>query len=107
MKEPDLIAIVLVLAAFIGCINHLWIRLPPAIGMLAGSLLLSLMVVLSEQALHLHTMSWFRATLDSANLSHVFLDGTLALLLFAGSLNVDLTELQQRRFMILLLATAG
>jgi CPA1 family monovalent cation:H+ antiporter len=107
MEGPDLIAIVLVLAAFIGCINHLWIRLPPAIGMLAGSLLLSLMVVLSEQALHLHTMSWFRATLDSANLSHVFLDGTLALLLFAGSLNVDLTELQQRRFMILLLATAG
>jgi hypothetical protein len=74
MKEPDLIAIVLVLAATIGCINHLWIRLPPAVGMLAGSLLLSLMIVLSDRVLHLQVLSWFRQTLDSADLSHVFLE---------------------------------
>jgi NhaP-type Na+/H+ or K+/H+ antiporter len=52
-------------------------------------------------------MSWFRETLDAADLSHVFLDGTLALLLFAGSLHVDLTGLSRRRWMILALATAS
>ena len=52
-------------------------------------------------------MGWFRSTLDSANLPHLFLDGTLALLLFAGSLHVDFAALKKRRWMIVLLATAS
>jgi hypothetical protein len=52
MEGPDLVAIVLLLAVVIGCVNHLWIRLPPAIAMLAGSLLLSLIIVSSDRALH-------------------------------------------------------
>ena len=52
-------------------------------------------------------MSWFRGTLDAASLPHIFLDGVLALLLFAGSLHVDVAELSRRRWMILLLATAS
>jgi CPA1 family monovalent cation:H+ antiporter len=107
MEPADLIAIVLVLAALIGCINHLWIRLPPAIGVLVGSLVLSLLIVASDKIFHLHAMSWFRGTLDAANLPHLFLDGALALLLFAGSLHVDVAELSARRWMILLLATAS
>jgi monovalent cation:H+ antiporter, CPA1 family len=51
-------------------------------------------------------MSWFRGTLDAADLPRVFLDGALALLLFAGSLQIDIAELNQRRWMILALATA-
>jgi CPA1 family monovalent cation:H+ antiporter len=107
MEPADLVAVVLALAAFIGCVNHLWIRLPPAIGMLGGSLIASLLIVSSDRVLHLHVMSWFRETLDAANLPHVFLDGALALLLFAGSLHGDLAELSRRRWMILLLATAS
>ena len=107
MGPADVIAIVLVLAALIGCVNHLWIRLPPAIGMLVGSLVLSLLIVASDHVFHLHVMSWFRGTLDAANLPHVFLDGALALLLFAASLHVDLAELRRRRWMILLLATVS
>jgi len=107
MGPADLIAIVLVLAALIGCINHLWIGLPPAIGMLLGSLALSLLIVSSDHVFHLHLMHWFRGTLDAANLPHLFLDGVLALLLFAGSLHVDIAELSRRRWMILLLATAS
>jgi monovalent cation:H+ antiporter, CPA1 family len=107
MEPADLVAIVLVLSVLIGCTNHLWIRLPPAIGMLGGSLVASLLIVSSDRVFHLHVMSWFRGTLDAANLSHVFLDGALALLLFAGSLQVNLAELSRRRWMILLLATAS
>jgi CPA1 family monovalent cation:H+ antiporter len=106
--EPvDLMAIVLGLAVLIGCINNLWIKLPPAIGMLLGSLVVSLLVVSSDHVLHLHVMSWFRGTLDSAHLPRVFLNGVLALLLFAGSLHVDVAELSRRRWLILLLATAS
>ncbi len=48
-----------------------------------------------------------RGTLDAAGLPHLFLDGALALLLFAGSLHVDVAELNRRRWLILMLATAS
>ena len=106
--EPvDLFAIVLALAVAIGCVNHLWVKLPPAIGMLLGSLLVSLAIVSSDHVLHLHIMRWFRGTLDSAHLPSMFLNAVLALLLFAGSLHVDAAELNRRRWTILLLATAS
>src|SRR5579863_3680836 len=83
--EPvDLLAIVLTLAALIGCINYLWVGLPPAIVMLLGALTLSLLIVSSDHVFHLHVMSWFRGTLNDAHLSRVFLNAILALLLFAG-----------------------
>src|ERR1700761_342268 len=106
--EPvDLLAIVLALAALIGCINYLWIGLPPAIGMLLGALTVSLLIVSSDHVLHLHVMRWFRGTLDDAHLSRVFLNAILALLLFAGSLHIDVAELNKRRFTILMLATVS
>jgi CPA1 family monovalent cation:H+ antiporter len=108
MIEPvDLFAIVLALAVLIGSVNHLWIKLPPAIGMLVGSLVVSSLVVVSDHAFHLHVMRWFRGTLTAADLPHFFLDGVLALLLYAGSLHVDVAELRRRGWVILLLATAS
>ena len=108
MIEPvDLFAIVLALAVVIGSVNHLWIKLPAAIGMLVGSLVVSLLVVVSDHVFHLHVMRWFRGTLGAADLSHFFLDGVLALLLYAGSLHVNVAELRRRGWVILLLATAS
>jgi len=108
MLEPiDLLVIVFVVAAVIGCINNLWVGLPPAIGMLLGALALSLVIVSSDHVFHLHVMSWFRDTLDAAHLPQVFLNAVLALLLFAGSLHVDVAELNRRRWIILVLATAS
>ncbi len=107
MGPVDLFAMVLALAVLIGCVNHIWAKLPPAIGMLVGSLLVSLLIVASDRMLHLHVMHWFRGTLGAADLPHLFLDGALALLLFAGSLHVDVGELNRRRGVILLLATVS
>src|SRR5580658_4513405 len=106
-QPVDLLAIVLALAVLIGCIYHLWVKLPPAIGMLLGSLVVSLLIVSSDHVFHLHVMRWFRGTLDNAQLPRVFLNAVLALLLFAGSLHVDVAELGRRRRTILILATAS
>ena len=73
LDPADLLAILLGLAVAIGCINHLWIRLPPAIGMLLGSLALSAVIVSSDHIFHLHIMRWFRSTFAAANLPHFFL----------------------------------
>ena len=76
MIEPvDLFAIVLALAVLIGSVNHLWIKLPPAIGMLVGSLVVSSLVVVSDHGFHLHVMRWFRGTLTAADLPHFFSTG--------------------------------
>jgi len=107
MEPADQFAVVLGLAVLIGCINYLWIRLPPAIGMLLGSLVISLLIVASDRVLHLHIMGWFRATLGEADLPGFFLDGVLAFLLFAGSLHVDVAELNRLKWLILILATAS
>lgn len=107
MQPVDLLAIVLALAVLIGCVNYVWVRLPPAIGMLLGSLAVSLLVVGADRLFHLHVMHRLRSVLDAADLPHFFLDGTVALLLFAGSLHIDVAELNRRRWLILLLATAS
>jgi monovalent cation:H+ antiporter, CPA1 family len=107
MEPIDQFAVVLGLAVLIGCVNHVWIKLPPAIGMLLGSLVVSFLIVASDHVLHLHVMGWFRETLGEADLPHFFLDGILAFLLFAGSLHVDVAELNRRKWLILILATAS
>jgi monovalent cation:H+ antiporter, CPA1 family len=107
MQAADIIAIVLVLGAIIGCLNSLYFRLPPAIGVLLGSLVLSALIVSSDRLFELHVLGWFRRTLNSADLPHLFLDGTLALLLFAGSLHVNFAVLKQRYRTIVLLATVS
>ncbi|HEX3506310.1 MAG TPA: sodium:proton antiporter [Xanthobacteraceae bacterium] len=107
MEPPDQFAIVLGLAVLIGCINYVWIGLPPAIGMLLGSLAISFLIVTSDHVLHLHILGWFRESLGDADLPHFFLDGVLAFLLFAGSLHVDVGELSRLKWLILILATAS
>jgi monovalent cation:H+ antiporter, CPA1 family len=107
MEPIDQFAVVLGLAVLIGYVNYIWIKLPPAIGMLLGSLVVSFLIVASDHVLHLHIMGWFRETLGEADLPHFFLDGILAFLLFAGSLHVDVAELNRRKWLILILATAS
>lgn len=90
MEPADLLAIVLGVAALIGCVNRLYVGLPPAIGMLLGALVLSAAILASDQVFHLHIMHWFRGTLDAADLPHVFLDGALALTLPRSAWRTDL-----------------
>lgn len=107
MQPIDVCALVLALAAMIGCVNHLWVKLPRSIGVLVGSLFLSAAVMAADRFSGLPLVSWYRVTMGAADLPHIFLDGTLALLLFAGSLHVDARELNRGKWIILILATAS
>jgi len=107
MVSIDIVAIVLLLAALIGAVNDRCVRLPAPIGMLLGSLVVVLVIVVADRVLRLHIMQPIRRGLAAADLPHVFLGWLLALLLFAGSLQVDLPALRQSRRMIFVLATVG
>src|SRR5271166_2960779 len=107
MVSIDIVAVVLVLAALLGSVNDRYVRLPAPIGMLLGSLVLATLLVAADVTLQLHVLGPVRDALAAADLQHVLLDWVLALLLFAGSLHVDLAALSQRIRFITVLATVG
>ncbi len=108
MTTFDAAASLLVLAAVIGLINDRWIGVPRNIALLVGALITACAVILiSDLRTSGQGAAIWRARLEAANLSGVLLDGVLALMLFAGSLHVDLRELRARAWPVLMLATGG
>jgi len=108
MASPaDLVAILLVLAAFVATVNRRFIHLPRAIALLLGSLATSAGIILIDPFVPIDLSGWARATLSAAALPGVLLNIVLGLMLFATSLHVDLTELQRQKWTVLVLATAS
>ena len=106
MSSFEFVAATLLLVSLLGMLNHRYIKLPPTIGLMAGSLVLSLIILLADRlisALDLR-QSWLQI-LESTDMPHVFLDRLLAFMLFAGSLHVDVDQLIERKWTVLLLAT--
>jgi CPA1 family monovalent cation:H+ antiporter len=82
--------------------------MPQPISLLIGALMLSLGIAtvdLFSPGLGLPGLA--RGALNAADLSHVLLDGVLAFLLFAASLEVNQRELRASKWAILGLATVG
>jgi monovalent cation:H+ antiporter, CPA1 family len=108
MSSFDLVAILLLLSAVLGIANHLWIELPRTIALMAGALGVSAVILIVDPLIpSINLREWWTATIAANDLPHVFLDGVLAFMLFAGSLHVDLEELRNSRWIVLSLATAG
>lgn len=104
----DAIAVLLLLAAVFGLLNHHFLRLPFTIGMLLAGLLGSVGVLVVDHfwpALQL--ASTVRAAVLEVDFASAVLSGMLSLLLFAGALHTDLSLLRSRLGPILLLATVG
>ena len=105
----NIIAILITLSAFFGYINHRYIKLPTTIGLMLISILMSLgMVILG----HLGELGfgierqWIEivCTID---FNKTLMVGMLSFLLFAGALHVDINELTNRKWEVLVFATLG
>jgi CPA1 family monovalent cation:H+ antiporter len=108
MSSFEFLATLLLLAAILGIVNHRYLHLPRAIALMAGSLLLSVVIILVDRSVtSVELREWWRDLVDSTDLPHVFLDGLLALMLFAGSLHVDMNSLRAQKWTVLSLATLG
>jgi CPA1 family monovalent cation:H+ antiporter len=106
-SSPNLIAILLFLAAFVATINQRFVHLPRAIALLLGSLGISAVIAVIDPFVTPDLSGWVRGMLGQAALPQVLLDIVLSLLLFAASLHVDLTELRRQKWTVLVLATAS
>ncbi|OYV39317.1 MAG: sodium:proton antiporter [Rhodospirillales bacterium 20-64-7] len=108
MSELGLFAILLTFAALFGVINARTLRLPNTIGVLLIALLISLILMAVNAIIPGYDIRTLpRELLGSVNLPHTLLNGALSFLLFAGALQVDLTQLWERKFAILALALLG
>ncbi len=104
----DIAATCLVITALLAYVNHRFVGMPTAIGVMATALAFSLALVGLDaigvaQSLHRYEESLLR----SIDFSDVLMQGMLSLLLFAGAMHVDLSELKVYRLQVGALALVG
>ncbi len=108
MTLLDIIALLFALSALFGYINHRFLRLPHTIGLVIIALAASLSLILAGQIFpDLTVDDTVREALLEIDFYEVLMEGFLSLLLFAGAVHVNLTELAQRKWAIAVLASIG
>ncbi|WP_295543549.1 sodium:proton antiporter [uncultured Thiohalocapsa sp.] len=102
----DIVAILITLSAVFSWLNHRYLKLPTAIGLMLIALLVSLALLLpipGSDGLERDA----RVMLDGIDFDVAVLHGMLSFLLFAGALHVNLFDLAEQKWVIATLATVG
>ena len=113
MHEPtlspfDAAAILIVIAAVLGYLNHRYLRLATSVGLTIMGAVASLMVVGIDRLLPASDLAeQVTAFLAGIDFHATLMEGMLSFLLFAGALHVDWTEMRRGRWPILVLSTIG
>ena len=104
----DLAAMLVVASAFLGWLNHHFIKLPHVVGLTAMGALAAIGLLAANALLPNVTLDDSVARLlEQMNFTDTLLDGMLSFLLFAGALHVDLDRLKADWVPVLLLSTVG
>jgi CPA1 family monovalent cation:H+ antiporter len=102
----DIIAVLITLSATFSWINHRFLKMPTAIGLMLIALLVSLALLMpipgSDQL-----QQDAQAMLNSIDFNATVLHGMLSFLLFAGAMHVNLSDLAKHKWFIGTLATLG
>ena len=107
MTDYQIVALLVSLTALLAYLNARFLRLPPAIGLMAIALAGSLALVGLDAAGVADLVPRIAALLERVDFDDALLHGMLGLLLFAGALHVDLGELGAQRGTIAALALGG
>jgi len=99
-------SLIVTLVALFGYLNHRFIRLPDTIGITAIGLVAALGVT-AFGAYDPAVVEWAARTVENIDFSEVVFHGMLGMLLFAGSLHINLDDIDRQKWTILLLATIG
>ena len=99
-------ALLLVIAAFFAYLNHRFLHLPDTIGLMALTLLSSLLLLGLGQ-LGVPAVLRVAELVRTIDFHSVLMQYMLSFLLFAGSMQLDTHSLGQQRVPVLLLATLG
>ena len=104
--SPYLLAsLILTLAALIAYINHQTVKVQMSIAIMAGSLFLSFVLIVLQNAGVTNITQHTKTLLIQTNFHHLLVNGMLSFLLFAGSLSIDFNALKKKKWEIGTLAS--
>ncbi|MGB8433042.1 MAG: sodium:proton antiporter [Burkholderiales bacterium] len=104
----NIAATCLVITALLAYLNHRFVGIPTTIGVMAAALVFSLALVGLDAMGVAHGLRQYEESLlRSIDFSDVLMQGMLSLLLFAGALHVDMSELKAYRWPVGVLAVLG
>lgn len=104
----EIVARLLTLTALFAWANQRFFHLPNNVGILAMGLCASIVLVLLEVAIpQVALFGQLEGHIRALNFSEALLDGMLAFLLFAGALQIDLSLLRDRAWIVGAMATLG
>ncbi|MGY2131977.1 cation:proton antiporter [Hymenobacter sp. HD11105] len=106
MKLYNVFALLLVVAAAFGYINHRFLRLPSTIGLMVLALVTSLSIVVLGH-LGIGSVLGVVDLVRSVDFNTVLMQVMLSFLLFAGAIHVDARSLGEERVPVFTLATIG
>ncbi len=94
------------LVAVFGYLNHRFIGLPDTVGITAIGLIAALGVTVYG-AYDPAVVDWARHTVEHIDFAEVVFHGILGMMLFVGSLRINLGDISQQKWTILQFATIG
>jgi CPA1 family monovalent cation:H+ antiporter len=106
MPVFTIVSVVITVVALSGYANYKLVRLPDTVGITAVALLISVAIVAVGQVVP-QVSAWGQLAVRGLHFPDLVFHGLLGLLLFAGSLHVDVFHLARARWLLVLLATAS
>ena len=104
----DITAVLLGLSAVFGYLNHKFLRLPHTIGLVVIALLASAAIVVFDALVESSQVAeTVTGALKEIDFHETLMNGMLSVLLFAGAVHVDFSELAARKWAIGLMASLG
>ena len=107
MSLLTITSILITVAALFAYVNHRTLRLPTTIGIMAISLLFSLVLVALGHFGHERGVEIATDIVAQVEFDETLLNGMLGFLLFAGAMHINLHDLLERKWTIGILASAG
>jgi len=101
-----IIAVLITMTTVIAFANERWFGLPTNIAVTIGGLITSLLLI-GLGAAGIIDMAWLRSMVEEVDFNELLMHGILGTLLFAGALEINLSDLAERKWAIGLLATIG
>lgn len=102
----EVFTLIVAVSALLSYINHKFLKLPPTIGVLILSIVVSLLL----GSLKLFNIEWFHSVCDvvtTIDFRSILFDFLLSFLLFAGVIHVNLNNLLEEKAPVILFATVG
>jgi CPA1 family monovalent cation:H+ antiporter len=103
----QILAALLTIAATFAYINHRWIGQSPTIALMAMSLAASTILIILDNLGWVHVTPMATRILEQIDLDDTLLHGMLGVLLFAGALHIDFSDLREHKVAIAALAVGA